>query len=350
MSLSSNTSVINFCDVCNLSFESKKSLYRHQSYDLKHKELLEKMFEFEEKDEVAERVYNSDEDDFLFKTRDIIKTETETENNIYSKIRFICTEELRNKIALTTHSYSYNRKYLENTEYFDINSSQNRKEFYFTDKAGNYIDDIDEAIYNSLEEIKNCYQLRQIKSFKNKITAECDCKKRTKDEVKTTKKFFITDYINNNAIYEYGDFTHSAKPFHGWLNSEKEIYEVYGYDFEFLGLRSIQLNIEPTKASIGTLTDLPADLKNSKSILNIRSYKYNCLQLTITSWLHPVKGNATREFKYVDKLIEPRQHQEDDFGYILRIQKLYIINIWIPTPCGEGKVELFKPVDDFDKD
>ena len=39
-------------------------------------------------------------------------------------------------IALTTHSYIHNCKYLENTEYFDINSSQNMKEFYITDKAG----------------------------------------------------------------------------------------------------------------------------------------------------------------------------------------------------------------------
>ena len=73
------------------------------------------------------------------------------------------------------------------------------------------------------------------------------------------------------------------------------------------------------------------------------------MQLTITTWLHPVIGNATRESKYVDKLIEPRQKHKNDFGYISRIQKLYNINIWIYTPCGEGKVELFKPVDDFDK-
>ena len=52
---STNTSIINFCDVCNLSFESKRGLYRHQSYDLKHKELLEKMFESEEK-EISEKV------------------------------------------------------------------------------------------------------------------------------------------------------------------------------------------------------------------------------------------------------------------------------------------------------
>ena len=166
-------------------------------------------------------------------------------------------KNLGKKIALTTHSYSHNRKYLENTEDFDINSSQNMREFYITDKGGNYIEDIDEATNYSLEEIKNCYQFRKHKSFKYKITAECDYKKRTKEEVKTTKIIFNTDYVNNNAIYEYGDFNR-------WLDFEKEIYEGYGYDFEFLGIRSIQLNIEPTKASIGSCIDLPPDLKNSK--------------------------------------------------------------------------------------
>ena len=29
---------------------------------------------------------------------------------------------------------------------------------------------------------------------------------------------------------------------------------------------------------------------------------------------------------------------------------MYNINIWVYTPCGEGKTLLFKPVDDFDKD
>ena len=57
---------------------------------------------------------------------------------------------------------------------------------------------------------------------------------------------------------------------------EKEIYKVYGYEFEFLGLRNIHINFEPTKASIGSYIDLPPDLKNSKSILNKRNYKYNC--------------------------------------------------------------------------
>ena len=74
------------------------------------------------------------------------------------------------------------------------------------------------------------------------------------------------------------------------------------------------------------------------------------MQLTITAWLHPAMDHATRESKYVNNLIEARQQDEDDFAYIMRIQKLYNINIWVYTPCGGGKVEMLKPVDDFDKD
>ena len=74
------------------------------------------------------------------------------------------------------------------------------------------------------------------------------------------------------------------------------------------------------------------------------------MQLTNTACLHPAKDHSTRESQYENKLIVPRQQYEDDFGYILRTQKLYNINIWIHTPCGDGKVELFQPVDDFNRD
>ena len=152
MSQSTKTNVINFCDVCNLSFESRKGLYRHQSNNLKHKELLEKKFESEE-EEISERVYNSDEDDYIIKIKRA-KPKTKTEEDISTRFKYECTEcheKFRNKIALTTHSYSHNCKYLENTEDFDINSSQNMREFYITDKGGNYFEDIDETTNYSLE-------------------------------------------------------------------------------------------------------------------------------------------------------------------------------------------------------
>ena len=103
-------------------------------------------------DETMERVYDSQEEYYVLRpkintkprteakvnNKDIIKTKpisnpkTKTKDSIYSGMEYECTEchaEFRNKIALTTHSYSHNPKYLENTEYFNISSSQNIKEF-----------------------------------------------------------------------------------------------------------------------------------------------------------------------------------------------------------------------------
>ena len=74
------------------------------------------------------------------------------------------------------------------------------------------------------------------------------------------------------------------------------------------------------------------------------------MQLTITAWLRLAMDHATRKFKYLNNLTEARQRDKDGFAYIIRIQKLYNINIWVYTPCGGGKVEGFKLVDDFDKD
>ena len=60
--------------------------------------------------------------------------------------------------------------------------------------------------------------------------------------------------------------------------------------------------------------------------------------------------HSTHVCKYVNNLIEPRQQHEDYIAHILRIQELYNNNIWVYTPRGEGKVELFKPVENFFKD
>ena len=79
------------------------------------------------------------------------------------------------------------------------------REFYITDKGGNFIEDIDEATNYLLEEIRNCYQFRKVKSFKYKVTAECEYKKRTKEEIKIIKIVFNTDYITNKAICDYGE-------------------------------------------------------------------------------------------------------------------------------------------------
>ena len=96
------------------------------------------MFESEE-EEISERVYNSDEDDYIIKTKPATKPKTKTEEDISTRFKYECKEcheEFRSKVALTTHSYSHNRMYLENIEDFDINSSQNRESFILQIKVG----------------------------------------------------------------------------------------------------------------------------------------------------------------------------------------------------------------------
>ena len=59
------------------------------------------MFESEE-EEISERVYNPDEDDYIIKTRDINITETKTktkpktENNVYSEIKYELKNVMKN--------------------------------------------------------------------------------------------------------------------------------------------------------------------------------------------------------------------------------------------------------------
>ena len=127
MSHSTNSN-LNFCNVCNVSFETNKGLYRHQSCESKHKELLEKMFGpvddggiTEPLAKTMERMFDSDKDFIypkpstktktenktkdntkeIFKTKSITKPEIKTEDSIYSGIKFECREchaEFRNKI------------------------------------------------------------------------------------------------------------------------------------------------------------------------------------------------------------------------------------------------------------
>ena len=46
-----------------------------------------------------------------------------------------------------------------------------------------------------------------------------------------------------------------------WLDNTRETYEGYGYDYEFLGITDIQLNIERTKPSLVSYIELPPNLR-----------------------------------------------------------------------------------------
>ena len=137
------------------------------------------------------------------------KTKPKAEDKIYTRIKSAkplgyqgqspfhgyeckeCHEDFRNKIALTTHSYSHNRKYIENTEDFDINSSQNMKEFYITDKGGNYIKDIDEATYYSLEEIKIATRIVELRVLNIRLQSSVIIIREPKKTLRLQKYFSI---------------------------------------------------------------------------------------------------------------------------------------------------------------
>ena len=60
-------------------------------------------------------------------------------------------------------------------------------EFYITDKGGNYIEDIDEATNYSLEEIKNCYQFRNLRVLNIRSQPSVSTRREPKKKLKLQK-------------------------------------------------------------------------------------------------------------------------------------------------------------------
>ena len=137
-----------------------------------------------------------------------------------------------------------------------------------------------------------------------------------------------------------------------WLDHVKETYEGYDYDYEFIGISDVQLNIERTKPSLGSYTELPPGLRTkTKAILDIRNNKFNCLRLCITAALFPAADHATRESKYTNNLVDDWEDNENTYCYLISLQNKYNINIWFYQPSTEGgtEVELLKKCSNFIK-
>ena len=76
------------------------------------------------------------------KTKTVTKAKIKTDHMISTRIKSAkplreykckeCQKYLRKSVALTTHTHIHTRKYLEDTEDYDINSSLNMREFYIT--------------------------------------------------------------------------------------------------------------------------------------------------------------------------------------------------------------------------
>ena len=72
------------------------------------------------------------------------------------------------------------------------------------------------------------------------------------------------------------------------------------------------LNIESTKPSLGSHTELPPRLRSkTKARSNIRNNKFNCLRSCITAALLPAADHATRESKYINNLVDNWEDNEN---------------------------------------
>ena len=130
---------------------------------------------------------------------------------------------------------------------YNIKSSFSQKQLYITKSNGIFIKDINEPVDYILDEFK------PFKSYKNKVTANCLYKKRDSEEEKTNNINFRTD--------EYMDKDHPLN-LNQCLDLVRETYEGYGYDYEFIGITDMQINIQRTKPSLGSYIELPSGLKD----------------------------------------------------------------------------------------
>ena len=220
------------------------------------------MFESEE-EESLEKAYKSDEDDYMsktktktkdaIKTKDIIKTETETETK--TEPCWVCGDKFKNQIGLQTHMNKHWRENVVLNDNYNIKSSFNQRQLYITKSNGSFIKDINEPVDYISDEFK------PFKSYKYKVTVNCLYKKRDSEIEKTTNINFRADeYMNKDHRLNLNQ----------WLDHVRETYEGYGYDYEFIGITDMRINIERAKPSLGSYTDLPSGLRDK----NQNDFKY----------------------------------------------------------------------------
>ena len=203
---------------------------------------------------------------------------------------------------------------------YNIKSSFNQRQLFITKSNGSFIKDINEPVDYILDKFK------PFKSYKYKVTANCFYRKRDSEEETTTNINFRND--------EYIDKGHRLN-LNQWLDHIRETYEGYGYDYAFIAITDMQINLERTKPSLGSYTELPPGLRDkTKAILNFRSNKFNCLRLCIIAALHPLTEHATRENKFINNLVDDCEYNETAYDIITKVQKKYIINIWFYRPTA----------------
>ena len=196
---------------------------------------------------------------------------------------------------------------------YKIKSSFNQRQLHITKSDKSFIKDINEPIDYILDGFK------PFKYYKYKVSANWVYRKRTPNGEEGVPKVNKINFRTN----EYMTKDHCLN-LNQWLDHVKEIYEGYGYDYDFIGISDVQLSIERTKPSLGSYNALPPRLRSkTKTILIIRTNKFNCLRLCITTALFPAADQPTRESKYISNLVDDWEDKENTYDYLTRIENKY---------------------------
>ena len=214
--------------------------------------------ETESSDDTMERAYYSNQHEYFLvpktKTKSKIQIETQTQTKTESRLKaivpfWVCCETFKIDTILKTHMNKHWRENIATTNDYVIKS--NFRQIYIRGVNEEFIENKIEVVDYIIDDIK------RFKSYKFKVSVSCLHKKRgpVGDQKSIDIHFRTEEYM--------------TKGFRLDLNQgpdySKKICEGYGYEYKFIDVTVIKLNLEKSKPSLGSFTELSTDLRSKKN-------------------------------------------------------------------------------------
>ena len=203
---------VNFCDICNFSFNSMKDFLKHALSSGHQKITRDMIMDLDEAEtapppqpqpkhksapppvgekrlalhkpkpkpitENMERVYDPEEDDYILVPKKVLPELKRASPPAKPQIVvqcWVCGQNFKKYIGLHLHMKKHWRENVAQDNNFNIKSSFNQKQLFITKSDDCFIKDVNEPIGYILDEFK------PFKSYKYRVTANCVYKKRTPD-------------------------------------------------------------------------------------------------------------------------------------------------------------------------